>query len=309
MAFGAFGAAPAQVGGAATADAPRRRSPIALFLLLPGALYLALFFLVPLISLVVTSLQAPKLDGDFGEYVVALDWQNYVDVLQAYWPHIVRSFGYALAATVLALLFGYPLAYVIGVKLRRWRMLQAIALTLVIAPFFISFLLRTLAWKQILSDEGPVVTFFQALSVLPPDAHLTGTPFSVIFGLTYNFIPFMTLPIYTALERLDLRYVEAGGDLYAGPARTFLTVTLPLSLPGVVSGTLLTFIPAAGDYVNASRDFLGGTSTAMVGNVIEAQFLVNGNYPFAASLSIILMAAIVLLVGIYVKRSGTEDLI
>jgi len=221
--------------------------------------------------------------------------------VQTYLPHIIRSFTYAAIATILALLFSYPLAYFIGVKLRRYPLWQALALTMVIAPFFISFLLRTLAWKQILSDEGPVVSFFQALTVMPQVA--------VIFGLTYNFIPFMCLPIYTSLERLDLRYVEAGGDLYASPWTTFFKVTLPLSLPGVVSGTLLTFIPASGDYVNASSSFLGGPDTTMIGNVIEANFLQLQNYPAAAALSIILMGVILIFVAGYVKRSGTEDLL
>jgi spermidine/putrescine transport system permease protein len=306
MAFGAFATSTPTPGAE---PAIRRRSPIALLLLLPGALYLGLFFLVPLVSLILTSFQSPRPFGDIGQYDYAFNWQNYVDVIQTYWPHIVRSFGYAAIATVLALLFGYPLAYFIGVKLRRYPLWQALALTLVIAPFFISFLLRTLAWKQILSDEGPVVSTLQALTVLPPDAHITGTPGAVIFGLTYNFIPFMTLPIYTSLERLDLRYVEAGGDLYASPATVFRKITIPLSMPGIVSGTLLTFIPASGDYINASRDFLGGADTQMIGNVIEANFLQLENYPVAASLSIVLMAVILVLVTIYVRRSGTEDLL
>lgn len=305
MAFGAFGAAP----GATVVATPRRRSPVALLLLLPGLAYLGLFFLVPLVSLVITSLQVPDPMGDFGEYSYAFNWQIYGEVIGQYRFIILRSFGYALIATVLALLIGYPLAYFIGVKLRRFPLLQALALTLVIAPFFISFLLRTLAWRQILSDEGPVLTFLQNLTILPADAQFTGTPAAVIFGLTYNFIPFMTLPIYTSLERLDLRYLEAGSDLYASPASTFWRVTLPLSLPGVISGTLLTFIPASGDYVNASREFLGSTDTVMVGNVIESQFLVLGNYPVAASLSIVLMSAILLLVGLYVRFSGTKDLV
>jgi spermidine/putrescine transport system permease protein len=305
VAFGAFSSATP----VAAEPAARRRSPIALFLLLPGALYLSLFFLVPFVSLILTSLQTPREFGDIGQYDYAFKWENYVTVIQTYWPHIVRSFGYAAIATVLALLFSYPLAYFIGVKLRRFPLWQALALTLVIAPFFISFLLRTLAWKQILSDEGPVVSFLQTLTVLPDGAHITGTPVAVVFGLTYNFIPFMTLPIYTSLERLDLRYVEAGGDLYASPATTFLRITLPLSLPGVISGTLLTFIPASGDYVNASRSFLGSTETAMIGNVIEANFLALQNYPAAAALSIVLMAVILIFVSVYVKRSGTEDLL
>nr|WP_246226689.1 ABC transporter permease [Rathayibacter agropyri] len=226
-----------------------------------------------------------------------------------YWPHAVRSFGYALSATVLALLISYPLAYVIGVKARPWPLLQNLLLTLVIAPFFISFLLRTLAWKQILADESPLVQALTALAIVPGDGHLTGTPIAVVFGITYNFIPFMTLPVYTTLERLDLRLLEAGSDLYAPPASVFWSVTVPLSMPGIVSGTLLTFIPAAGDYVTASRDFLGSSQTSMVGNAIEANFLTLENYPAAAALSIVLMAAILVIVGVYVKRSGTEDLL
>jgi spermidine/putrescine transport system permease protein len=305
VAFGAFSSTTA----VAPEPAVRRRSPIALFLLLPGALYLSLFFLVPFVSLILTSFQAPREFGDIGQYDYAFKWENYTSVIQTYLPQIGRSFGYAAIATVLALLFGYPLAYFIGVKLRRFPLWQALALTLVIAPFFISFLLRTLAWKQILSDEGPVVSVLNALTILPEGSHITGTPPAVIFGLTYNFIPFMTLPIYTSLERLDLRYVEAGGDLYASPATTFMRVTLPLSLPGVISGTLLTFIPASGDYINASSSFLGAPDTSMIGNVIEANFLQLQNYPTAAALSIVLMAVILVLVSVYVKRSGTEDLL
>jgi len=305
MAFGAFG-------GTATAvaePAVRKRSKVALILLLPGILYLALFFLAPLVSLVLTSFQAPVEFGDIGQYQTAFKWENYTTVISTYGEHIIRSFVFALVATILALLFSFPLAYFIGVTLRRFPLVQALALTLVIAPFFISFLLRTLAWKQLLSDEGWIVTSLSSLQLLPPGTHLTGTAFSVIFGLTYNFIPFMTLPIYTSLEKLDLRYVEAGGDLYASPASTFFRVTVPLAAPGIVSGMLLTFIPAAGDYINASRDFLGSTDTAMIGNVIEANFLVLQNYPAAAALSLVLMAAILILVSIYVKKSGTEDLI
>ncbi|WP_213814028.1 ABC transporter permease [Glaciihabitans sp. dw_435] len=304
MAFGAF------AGNAVAVDqAPRRRSKVALLLLLPGILYLVLFFLVPLVSLVITSLQAPSEFGDIGEYQTAFRWENYTTAITQYGAQILRSFVYALAATVFALLFSYPLAYFIGVKARRWPLLQNLALVLVIAPFFISFLLRTLAWKSLLSDESFVVTSLKALSLLGPDAHLTGTPAAVIFGLTYNFIPFMTLPLYASLERLDTRYLEAGGDLYAGPFTTFRKITVPLSMPGIVSGVLLTFIPAAGDYINASREFLGGSGTTMIGNVIESNFLIQLNYPAAASMSIILMAVILVLVGVYVRRSGTEDLL
>ena len=303
MAFSAFAT------GTAQDRAPRRKSRIALLLLLPGILYLVLFFLVPLLSLVITSLQAPSAQGDIGQYQTAFNWQNYVDSITQYGGQIGRSFVYAVLATVFALLFSYPIAYFIGVKARRWPLLQNLMLVLVIAPFFISFLLRTLAWKSLLSDESGFVTGLKALSLLAPDAHFTGTPVAVVFGLTYNFIPFMTLPLYAALERLDTRYLEAGSDLYAHPFTVFRTVTIPLSMPGIVSGVLLTFIPAAGDYVNASREFLGGTGTQMIGNVIESNFLVLLNYPAAASLSIILMVVILAIVTVYVRRSGTEDLL
>jgi spermidine/putrescine transport system permease protein len=226
-----------------------------------------------------------------------------------YLPLILRAFGYALLATVLALVVSYPLAYFIGVKVRGYPLVQSLLLTLVITPFFISFLLRTLAWKQIMSDEGPLVVGLKALSLFPNDGHITGTPFAVIFGLTYNFIPFMTLPLYAVLERMDVRYIEAGNDLYASPFTTFRTITVPLSMPGIVSGTLLTFIPAAGDYINASGDFLGSAQTSMVGNAIESNFLVTQNYPVAAALSIVLMAVILIIVGFYVRRAGTEDLV
>jgi spermidine/putrescine transport system permease protein len=303
MAFSAFAT------GTAREQVPRRKSRVALLLLMPGILYLVLFFLVPLVSLVITSLQAPSTFGDVGSYQTAFDWNNYVVSITQYGDQIVRSFFYAVLATVFALLFSYPLAYFIGVTARRWPLLQNLMLVLVIAPFFISFLLRTLAWKSLLSDESGFVSGLKALSLLAPDAHVTGTPVAVVFGLTYNFIPFMTLPLYAALERLDTQYLEAGSDLYARPSTVFRKVTIPLSMPGIVSGVLLTFIPAAGDYVNASREFLGGTGTAMMGNVIESNFLILLNYPAAASLSIILMVVILAIVTVYVRRSGTEDLL
>ena len=178
MAFSAFAT------GTSQEQAPRRKSRIALFLLLPGILYLALFFLVPLVSLVLTSLQEPKLLGDIGEYQTAFKWENYAEVVDMYGEHILRSFVYAILATVFALLFSYPLAYFIGVKARRWPLLQNLMLVLVIAPFFISFLLRTLAWKSILSDESAVITGLKALALMAPDAHFTGTPAAVVFGLT-----------------------------------------------------------------------------------------------------------------------------
>jgi spermidine/putrescine transport system permease protein len=308
MAFGAFQSSVGS-GPVSGAQLVQRKSPIALLLLLPGILYLILFFLTPLLSLVLTSFQEPAAGGAAGQFENSFRWENYTLVIDTYWSHISRSFVYALVATFFALIIGYPIAYVVGVKLRNYPLLQALALVFIIAPFFISFLLRTLAWKQILADEGWVLGALKAMQIIPPEAYFTGSPAAVIFGLTYNFIPFMTLPIYTSLEKLDLRYVEAGGDLYAHPITVFRTITFPLSLPGVLSGVLLTFIPAAGDYINASRDFLGSTDTQMIGNVIEANFLVLQNFPAAAALSLLLMGAILILVSAYVKRSGTDDLL
>jgi spermidine/putrescine transport system permease protein len=307
MAFAAFGHGGG--GGAAPAAAPTKKSRVALFLLLPGLIYLGLFFMTPLISLIITSLEVPDGSGVMGSYAYGFAIENYGKVVADFWPQISHSFGYALIATIAALLISYPLAYFIGVKARRFPLIQGLMLTLVIAPFFISFLLRTFAWKQIFSNESPAVQFLQQVGILGPHDYLVGTPFMVIFGLTYNFIPFMTLPLYSILERLDVRLLEAGADLYATPATTFRKITLPLTAPGIISGTLLTFIPIAGDYVNASGDFLGGTKTAMIGNVVESRFLVLNDYPTASALSVLLMGVILLLVGFYAKRSGTEDLL
>jgi spermidine/putrescine transport system permease protein len=282
---------------------------IALILLIPGMTYLGLFFVTPFASLITTSLQAPVEGGGIGLYQPGLEIGNYVRVVLEYLPHILRSFFYATAATLLALAISYPIAYFIGVKARKYPILQGLMLTLVIAPFFISFLLRTFAWKEIFGQESMVSNFLRDVGLLAADQYLLGTSFVVIFGLTYNFIPFMTLPLYTNLERLDTGLLEAGSDLYAKPSSTFFRVTLPLSIPGITSGTLLTFIPIAGDYVTASRSFLGSPNTAMLGNVIESNFLRIQDYPSASALSVLLMAAIVVIVSFYIRRTGTEDLL
>jgi spermidine/putrescine transport system permease protein len=278
-------------------------------LLLPGLLYLALFFAIPLVSLVLTSLQEPDGSGAIGKYQQGLNFGNYVETVAKYLPQIGRSFGYALVATIIALLISYPLAYYIGVKLRGRPMLQRMMVTLVIAPFFISFLLRTIAWKQLLADNTPLMEWAHSVGLLAPSESFIGSDYAVIFGLVYNFIPFMTLPLYTTLERLDVRFLEAGSDLYASPTRVFRKVTLPLSMPGVISGTLLTFIPIAGDYVNASKEFLGSSSTSMIGTVVDSDFLQTRNYPAASAMSVVLMGLILILVTAYVRRSGTEDLL
>ncbi|MGW7273888.1 ABC transporter permease [Streptomyces sp. NPDC054864] len=295
-------------------DAPPRKVRkrgrlVPYWLLLPGILWLVVFFALPLVYQASTSVQTGSLEDGFK---VTWHFATYWDALGDYYPQFLRSVLYAGAATILCLLLGYPLAYLIAFRAGRWRNL---ILVLVIAPFFTSFLIRTLAWKTILADGGPLVGALNSLHVLDVTSWLgwtegdrvLATPLAVICGLTYNFLPFMILPLYTSLERIDGRLHEAAGDLYAKPSTTFRKVTFPLSMPGVVSGTLLTFIPAAGDYVNA--DLLGSTDTRMVGNVIQTQFLRILDYPTAAALSFILMAAILVMVTVYIRKSGTEDLV
>lgn len=291
----------------AAGDDTRRRGRVGYLLLLPGLLYLLLFFVAPVGALLLTSLYERVPGGPVGATQPAFRLANYTEAIAAYGPQFGRSFLYALLATAFALAIGYPLAYVIAVRCRGRPLLQGLLLVTVIAPFFTSFILRTIAWKQILADESVVVSVLKTIHLMPDDARLTATPIAVVAGLTYNFLPFMTLPIYASLERLDLRLVEAGGDLYAGAAQTFRHVTLPLSLPGVVSGTLLTFIPAAGDYVNSA--LLGNAGTSMVGNVIDSRFFRVVDYPTASALSVLLMLAILVLVGLYVRRAGTEELL
>lgn len=277
-------------------------------LLLPGLAYLVAFFLVPVGTLLATSFYAPVPGGELGQYVPALRWQNYTEALAQFWPQLARSFGFAAAATLATLLIGYPMAYAIAVRARGRPGLQGLLVVLVVAPFFTSFILRTVAWKQILADEGAVVAALRWLHLLPPDGRLTATAAAVVVGLTYSFLPFMVLPLFASLERLDPRLLEAGADLYANPLTTFRRVTLPLSLPGVVAGTLLTFIPAVGDYVTSS--LLGNNRmTVMVGQVIDARFFRVLDYPTAAVLSVVLMVAILALVTLYVRRAGTEELV
>jgi len=277
------------------------RRGTAYLLMLPALAWLAVFFLIPTVTLVSQSLQEGSLEEG---YVVTGNVGVYADVLRDYAPQFLRSLLYAGIATVAALLIAYPLAYTIALKAGRWR---NVLLVLVVAPFFTSFLVRTLAWKIILGDDNLVVDALRLVGVLGDDGRLLATPFAVICGLTYNFLPFMTLPLYASLEKLDGRLLEAANDLYAGAFTAFRKVTLPLSMPGVVGGTLLTFIPAAGDYVNV--EFLGTPQTSMIGNVIQSRFLVVGDYPAAAALSVILMVTIVVMVMVYVRRAGTEELV
>ena len=278
------------------------KSTLPYLLLLPGLLWLVLFFIVPIFSL--GQMSTNVAGADTGEFVQGYRFANYIDAFSASKEQFFRSFLYGILATLIALAIAYPLAYAITFKSGKWK---NVLLVLVVAPFFVSFLLRTIAWKQILGEEGPVVGVLRGLHLISPQTSITSSAFAVVTGLAYNFLPFMTLPLYASLERIDPRTLEAAGDLYANGITTFRKITLPLSMPGVVAGTLLTFIPAAGDYINAT--ILGSPANKMLGNVIEARFFKIVDYPTAAALSFTLMAAILILVTFYIRRAGTEELI
>ncbi|MEA2577802.1 MAG: spermidine/putrescine transport system permease protein [Chloroflexota bacterium] len=316
-------------------------------LLLPGLLWLALFYVYPAIQMFLTSLWTGNIsDG----YVQTWNWAIYPEAIGEYWPWLARSIVYGGLATVLAFALGFPLAYAIAFRGGAYK---NVLLFLVIAPFFTSFLLRTISWKIILADNGLLLGPIKAAGILPDEFRLLATPAAVIAGITYNFLPFMTLPLYVALERMDKRLIEAAEDLYAGPWRpqgtivgviiggvlgfvvgtvmdygaltlaipgavvgglvgtflisqAFIRVTLPLALPGIFAGSLLTFIPAVGDFVNA--ELLGNPQSLMIGNVIEARYLQVTDYPTASALSFVLMLAILVGLFIYARLLGTEDL-
>jgi spermidine/putrescine transport system permease protein len=294
-------AAPAPVNPIAAAAARRRRR-VPYLLLLPGLLYLVVFYVVPLISLGRMALQTGNLQTG---YELTWEWENFLQVFTTYRPQLLRSLGYAVGATLITLALGYPLAYAIAFRGGRWKNLF---LVLLLMPFLVPFLLRTLAWRIILADQGVVVETLKAIGVLPDaNGRLLATGWAVVAGLVYAFLPFMTLPIYVALEKIDRSLLEAAGDLYSKPSTAFFKVTWPLSLSGVISGTLLTAIPAAGDYINSQ--LLGSPAQTMMGNVVESKFLSIIDYPAAAAISITLMVAIVVGVVFYVRSVGTEELI
>jgi spermidine/putrescine transport system permease protein len=269
-------------------------------LLAPGVLFLAVFFVVPLGFLAYQSLQSGSID--FG-YAFTWAWGNYGDAIRNYHSEFIRSLEYAGIATLLALLVSYPVAYWIAFRGGRWKNLL---LLFIVAPFFVTYLIRTLAWETILADHGLVARTLRTMNVLGPNGRLLATSVAVVAGITYNFLPFMALPLYVSLEQVDQRLVEAAQDLYASHWKAFLRVTLPLSLPGVVAGTLLTFIPAAGDFINAQ--LLGSPRNHMIGNVIQSKFLELTDYPAAAAMSFILMAAILVSILVYARLVGTEQL-
>ncbi|HEX6870090.1 MAG TPA: ABC transporter permease [Micromonosporaceae bacterium] len=277
----------------------RRIAPY--LLILPGGLWLLLFFVVPMVAMLSLSLQ----QGDVvSGYQMTWHWQTYVDAIDNYQVQILRSLLYGVITTVVQIILAFPIAYWIAFRGGRNK---SVYLLLILLPFFVSFVLRTISWRFMLTDESFLLAPLKDIGLLPQSFHILGTAPAVIGGLTYNFLPFMVLPIYVALERIDPRVVEAARDLYASPVQVFRRVIFPLALPGVFAGVLMTFVPASSDYVNS--ELLGSSDTTMIGQVIQAQYLRSQNYPTASALSFTLMA--VLLVGIfaYARALGTEDVL
>jgi spermidine/putrescine transport system permease protein len=278
-----------------------RKAGLPYLLLLPGLGWLAVFFAIPLAYTAFESLKQGTIETG---YIFDWEFSNYTNAISDYSEQFLRSFEYAGLATLAAFLIGYPLAYFIAFRGGRWRNALLLA---VIAPFFVTYLIRTLSWETILSDSGFVVGALKTVGLVSDDGRLLDTTVSVVAGITYNFLPFMILPLYASLERIDNRLLEAGYDLYGRRRDVFLRVTLPLSMPGVVAGTLLFFIPAAGDFINA--ELLGTPRQSMIGNVIQSRYLEIGDYPTAAALSFILMAVMLAIVFIWARIAGTEALL
>ncbi|WP_131737988.1 ABC transporter permease [Actinomadura roseirufa] len=283
-------------------SAGRVRGALAPYLMvLPAGLWLLVFFVVPMVAMVSLSLQTGDLVDGFRQ---TFHWRNYTDGLHTYGDQFVRSLWYGLLATVACAVLSYPAAYWIAFRGGRGKTAY---LMLLLLPYFVSFVLRTVSWKLVLTDDGPVLGPLRGHGILPPGFHVLDTGFAVVSGLTYNFLPFMALPIYVALERIDPRVVEAARDLYAGRAGAFARVVLPLSLPGVFAGVILTFVPASADYVNA--EVLGGPGDTMIGNVIQSEYFDNGAYPVASALSFALMAILLLGVFAYARALGTRNVL
>jgi spermidine/putrescine transport system permease protein len=271
-------------------------------LLLPGGAWLIAFFAIPMAFMLVISLQTGTFDTG---YQLTWNFGIYPEVVAEYWDLYVRSFVFAVLTTAITLAVGYPVAYFIAFRGGR---LKSVLLLLVILPFFVSFVIRTLNWRMILSDNGIVFGPLKDIGLLAPDFHFLATPASVVFGLTYNFLPFMILPLYVALEKVDRKLIEAANDLYASRVSAFWRITFRLSLPGVFAGSLLVFIPAMGDFITAEVIGAGNPQVFMVGNIIQRKFLDSLDYPSAAALAFVLVALVMVLIAIYARVVGSERL-
>ena len=271
------------------------------WLVLPGGLWLAVFFVIPMVVMVMVSFESGSLESGF---TLTGDWHNFTSMIDHYHDQLIRSFKYGLVTTVITIMLAYPMAYWIAFRGGRHK---STYLFLILLPFFVTFVIRTISWQFLLADDGILLGHLKDWGLLPEGFHVIATSYAVIGGLVYNFLPFMVLPIYVALERIDRSLLEAASDLFASRRAAFTQVVLPLSLPGVFAGVILTFVPAASDYVNAS--ILGGTGQIMIGNIIETLYLTNSDYPHAAALSSILLAALLLGIFVYAKALGTRDVL
>jgi spermidine/putrescine transport system permease protein len=277
-----------------------RRSLLPYLFLGPGLLWLIVFYAIPLVNQAGVSLMTGNPESG---YTLQWHFATYTDAISDYATQFGRSVLYSGIATVLCLVIGFPLAYFIAYKAGRWKNFM---LLLVVLPFFTSYVLRTVSWQLILNDNGWVVSRFKDVGLLSDNGRLLASTKAVVAGITYNFLPFMILPLYVSLEKIDRRLIEAATDLYASRATAFRKVTLPLALPGIFAGSLLTFIPACGDFINAA--LLGTPNQYMIGNVIQSKFLNILDYPTAAALSFILMTAILIGILIYARLLGTKSL-
>jgi spermidine/putrescine transport system permease protein len=276
----------------------RRKASVPYLLAGPAVVWLLIFFLLPTVYMFTVSLYT----GTLGPTMkFAWKWNNYSTMLSIYGPQLIRSVEYALAATIITLLIGYPVAYWIsfyGGKRKN------VFLLLLLVPFFVSFVLRTFQWAFLLSDQGIIVGTLHRWGLVSERFHILGTGYAVIFGIAYNFLPFTVLPLYVALERIEPRLLEAGRDLYADRATTFRKVVWPLALPGVFAAFLLTFVPAVGDFIN--YEYLGGPYNTMIGHIIQTEYLTNFDYPHGAALSFVLMAILLVSASLYARALGTD---
>jgi spermidine/putrescine transport system permease protein len=278
----------------------RRKRRVAYGLLAPGGIYLLLAFLVPLIMVVYTSLQSGGVLS--GGFTFTWEFQNYADGITEHSTQFMRSLLYAGLATAICILLAYPMAYWIAFYGGKWK---TTLFLLILVPFFVSFVIRTVQWGFILGDRGLLFSPLKSIGLLPDDFSVLASPVAVVAGITYNFLPFTALPLYVSLERIDRRLIEAAKDLYATKAEAFRKVVLPLTYPGLFAAVILTFVPATGDYINS--EVLGNPDTTMIGQIIQRKFLNDFAYPDAAALSVILMLGMLVIALLYARALGTED--
>lgn len=267
--------------------------------LLPGGVWLALLFLVPIC--LVLALSFGHTD-ELGRAVYGFSFDNYADAFDPlYIPTLLRSVGYALATAAACLLLGYPVAYFIA---RYGGRRKHLLIALLVIPFFVNYLVRTYAWVALLADDGILNSLFKDIGLTEAGIQFVNTPYAVIGGLVYGYLVFMILPVYASLERMDPSLVEAGKDLFGTPFRTFIHVTLPQTKQGILAGCVLVFLPAVGDFVSAQ--LLGGPDTYMVGNLIQDQFFTASNWPFGSALTVVMMGFLSIWMIGYLRSAARE---